>query len=269
MIGEQTPYRFVEQPHGHWYDNKQMYGTTTVTDVIGKSLSYWSSGLACAEFGWINPNPSNKPKPDPKLVDEAAKNGLNMVKQMDLEGYKKLLGRAYKAHKTSLDESAKIGNQLHKEAEMWVNSQLGISPPLLFISPKLQPFVDWCKKSVQKFLFAEACHYSSQLFTGGKDDLIFLDFQDRIVLGDYKSAPKAYFSNFVQSGSYSIQIKENGLVDASGKRLAEPFRVDRLAIFPFGGGFVEPVYQDNVEEYEEAFKAALVLHKSKRKYEGE
>ncbi len=262
MIGEQTPYRYTDDPHVHAYDNKEMYGTTTVLEVLGKVLTYWASGLAVGTLGWLNPKKHSKEE----RLDSATLHHA-LIGKMNVEEYQTLLDRAYKAHSIKLKDTASAGVDLHAAVEAWIKAEIGQGGPPLFIIPELESFLSWASANVKKFLWSEVCHYSSKLFVGGKSDFIYMDMQDRIVLGDIKSSPKVYFNHFAQGGGYSIQIKENGLVDAAGKRLAEPFKVDRLAIFPFGGGFVEPVYQDNVEEYEEAFKAALTLFKSKKSYE--
>ncbi|KKL09949.1 hypothetical protein LCGC14_2560730, partial [marine sediment metagenome] len=49
-------YTFNEDKHLHLLDGKPLTGTSSVGNVLAKGgLVWWSSGLACAEFGWLNP----------------------------------------------------------------------------------------------------------------------------------------------------------------------------------------------------------------------
>ena len=48
-------YTLESENHLHKLDGVALTGTSSVIDVLAKPLTWWASGLACAEFGWLNP----------------------------------------------------------------------------------------------------------------------------------------------------------------------------------------------------------------------
>jgi hypothetical protein len=264
-------YKFIDEnkEHLHTLDGKPLLGTTTVLEVIAKPLTWWASGLACAEFGWMNPKPYNKPKPPQDEVMAKATAGLEMIKGMNIDQYLAHLNKAYRAHKSKLDDSADKGIKLHEKIETWILGQMGMGPGLMFPEPELEPFIEWSKTNIKKFLAVEKCHYSEKLWIGGRSDILYQDFQDRILIGDNKSSKQQYFSHLVQMGGYAIEIEENGLFEPNGAIVMPPLKVDGAVVFAFGEGFKvpEPVY--GLEDYKESYKAALTLYKHKKKFEGD
>ena len=256
-------YTFSEKEHVHKLNGKNLYGTTTILSIISKPLTFWASGMACAEFGWLNPK-----KFDEELCESAAAIAHGNIKNLTQKEYRKLLDKAYRAHASNLKKTASEGTDLHAEVETWIKWKLGQGPEPLFVDKRIEPFILWAEKNVRTFLACEANCYSERLWVGGKFDFMYLDFKSRVILADVKSSRDAYFSHFCQSGAYDLQIQENGLFTAQGERI-EGIRTDISghAIFPFGNGFKEPVISYETQKNKDAFEAALTLYKLQQSFE--
>lgn len=270
-------YRFSKDPHAHYLDDKPLLGTTSITGVINKELSFWAAGMAVGELGWMNPkryedgsyiNKKDKEKLQDRMNECLVKAGakLTEIKMMDIKDYFNLLAVAYKAHDQKKKSRAVEGTDLHDSAEEWIKSQItGI--PMLLPDPKLAPFIEWAKTNVKRFLFSEVCCFSEKLWVGGKTDWGYESMEGRNVLSDLKSRPKVYFSDFAQLGGYGLQILENGVFDDEGRLLFKPMEFDDYAIFPLTDKFTEPVIRSDTFRWRRTFEYAAGLYKSKNDYE--
>lgn len=268
----QSRYSFDASRHVHTLNGVPLYGTTTVLDVLGKNLTYWASGQACAEFGWINQRPSGKPKPPMEEVLAAAQKGHDLIKGMTIEQYVKHLDKAYRAHNTHKEKAADDGVDLHFGLELYIKSKMTDGKIHLTTAQleKMMPFIDWAEKNVKRWLFSEIHCYSERLWCGGIVDNCYIDLQDRIILGDFKSAKDIYFSNVCQLGGYDIQLMENGGFTATGERiLTLPEPIQGHAVFYFGGGFKEPAISYQVDRNKRAFESALSLYRDRQSFETE
>lgn len=280
-------YRFDEKGHVHLLDGNPLYGTTTVIDEAlggGSSFMWWASGMALKAFGWVPLNKDNDGKIQYKEVERMenqanvarikAAEALGRIRGMDGNDYFKLVHDAYRAHSTEKEATADDGTEMHMELERYV--KLCIDRGGLPLSDKdfsskddrVHLFVVWACVNVRKFLWSEACHYSRELWTGGKSDFGYEDLEGKVVLGDFKRSKSVYFKHLVQAGSYSLQIEENGLFDGNGAILRQPFKVDRVAVFPFGSGFERPTVRADVDGWAAAFINTLDLYKLKQEFEG-
>ncbi len=249
-------YSFDEKNHLHSLDGKPLFRTSTVCKVIAKPLTWWASGLAVMKFGWLNPK-----KNTPAKVKAALSKGYKKVTKLKPKAYALLLEEAYRAHSVRLEESAEAGTDLHAELEWFVKSQMGLKPAKEF-DPKIQPFIDWSKTNVKKFLWAEAHCFDEETWTGGITDAGAEMNDGTINIFDFKSSTEAYKSQAIQGGGYAIQIEKNGLWDSQGlknKKLDKP--IDGIYIVPFGAKIVKPVLFADCQAYKDGFKAAVVLHK--------
>jgi hypothetical protein len=275
-------YRFLKEEHLHQVlvgeEWKNLYGTTTVLDVISKPLTAWASGMACAQFGWINQKPYKKPAPPKEAVFAAAKVGFDSIKAMSLEGYVAHLDKAYKAYKEDNKTTASAGTQLHAEIETYIlyclKNNGGKPVEISHMDERVNAFALWAQKNVQTFLWAEMNHFSEKLWVGGQSDLGYVDKQEKIVIGDIKSAKDAYFSHFCQAAFYDIQIAENGGFNADGVQTFDLdrllFGVDRYEVFAMGKPKWEaPDVQTNTGLYKRAALAALELFKVKEIFDGQ
>lgn len=274
-IGRIRRYSFEAGAHIHRLDKEPLIGTTTALGIIDKAgLTWWASGMACAEFGWVNPK-----KHTPEEVVLAAKVGLDRILtkyadmlQNDYKSWIKYLDKAYRAHHTEKGRTAELGTNLHFGVEQFIKSRM-TDGKIHLTSEQLKilmPFIEWSEKNVKKWVFSEMHCYSERLWCGGIVDLAYIDMQDRFILGDVKSAKDIFFSNVCQLGGYTIQLEENGGYTADGDRVFKLERpIEGHAIFHFGGGFKEPAISYRVERNKRAFESALSLYKEKMDFDGE
>ena len=252
-------YQFDSAHHIHLLDGKPLIGTTTALYILDKpGLVWWGSSLACAEFGWVNPK-----KASVKEFEEASKNKLAEIKQMDNEQYLRLLNTAYRAHSVKKTESAEKGISLHEQIENYIKCKVSGTEPLL-IDDSIKPFVEWSEKNVSRFLFSELHCYSEVLWAGGIIDFCYIDKQGRNVLGDIKSSEKPYYSHWLQLGAYTTQLSENGGYTPEGKRV---FTLDKPiayhAVFCERGGLGKPFFNFEMDGVRKAFAYCINLYKEK------
>jgi hypothetical protein len=258
-------YSFDNANHIHTFEGKPLCGTSSIMDVLYKPLTWWASGLACAELGWIKPldsRKSNKEEINLQQIqrEKVAQEFLDKYKTMTPLEYTKLLDKAYRAHTATLNKAATKGTNLHSEAENWVKSVMKGNE----IKPheKILPFVRWAKENVKRFLWSEAHCYSTTLWCGGISDCGVELNNGEYAIIDFKSSKEAYPSSFFQIAGYQLQIEENGLVSSNGKyfKMLEKSITQHIVI-PFGANDPKPVFSGDIEGNKEAFKACLFLYK--------
>lgn len=253
-------YKFDEENHVHLLDGKPLIGTSGVTGVLSKPLTWWASGLACEKFGWINKGNATKGwvKKEDRL-NSAWKKWEEIVK-LDAEQYLSLLDEAYSAHSKKLDSTAKSGTDLHAELERYVKNKM--SNRMAVYEEKIMPFILWAEENVEEFIWSEVNCFSEKLWLGGISDVGAKLKDGKTVIIDFKSSKEAYESQFIQCAGYDIQITENGGYTKDGvKVLTLKDKIDGYIIVPFGAEKVEPVFRWNTDELKEAFEACLKLQK--------
>lgn len=271
-------YSYKEKEHLHLWNEKPLIGTTTSLKIISKPLTWWASGLACGEFGWIQQNKKSADKKDPKvkaMSDDEYKNVimttayayLDKIKCMSTEQYVKLLERAYRKHDSVKDETADDGKDTHSLVERYIKLRMGGNTS--DVEPKIRSFVEWCDKNVDRFLWSEAHCCNQDLWVGGICDFGFVHKNGKVYVADAKrSGP--YYEQFLQCAGYDIQIKKNGLLTHDGAVTTPPSGIpiiDGYAIFPINEKFKEPFFQHNVADYRTEFVHALQLYKGRDRYE--
>ena len=252
-------YRFNEEEHVHLLDGKPLQGTSTVTSIIAKVLTWWASGCAVTELGWTNPKTT-----DEKKRIEVATNYLDSIKLLSPIEWLKKLDSAYSAHSKTLKKSATKGSDLHYELEKWVKGQISGNP----IEPdeKILKFVQWAEKNVKRFIASEVHCYSETYWLGGICDVIWEMNDGTIIIGDFKSAKEVYLSHFVQVAGYHLQLEENGGFDKDGNKILELEKVGGYAVVPFGTESGIPRFRYDTDKKVEAFKAALELYKQNKDF---
>lgn len=271
-------YRFDSENHVHLFDNKPLIGTSTIAGSVGKgsALIYWAVGMAVKELGWTNP----KIVTDYDTRVQNAADKLGEIKTYKSSEYLSLLDKAYRAHSKELKKTADKGVDLHAEIEKYVKSQITGEPIIkeLFeneeIKKQLEPFIKWCETNVKKWLFSEVHVYSEELWTGGIIDAGYIDMNDEFVLADFKSGG-AWLSGFVQLGGYAAEMRDthNQCLDKDGNVVftldfKKYYNPDSLAIFPFKGGFKEPVIiTGQTQKYMRGFENAVALYKLQKEFE--
>lgn len=257
---QEPRYRFDEENHVHLLDGKPLIGTSGVTGVLSKPLTWWASGLAVEKFGWINKKDADGKFRTKEERLAIAFKGWKKIQDLDNEQFLDLLDEAYSAHSKKLDSSAKQGTDLHAELERYVKNKM--ANRMATYEEKIMPFILWAEENVEKFIWSEVNCYSERLWIGGISDVGAKLKNGKIVIIDFKSSKEAYESQFIQCAGYDIQITENGGYTKNGtKILTLEDKIDGYIIVPFGAKVVEPVFRWNVDELKEAFEACLKLQK--------
>ena len=252
---------FSFDPARHLYtvDGEPYIHTTSALSILDKSgLIYWASGMACGEFGWLNPKKNNSAK-----CQEAARKGLDKVRGMSLGEYMGHLNKAYRAHDTRKNEAKETGLDLHALLEEFISCRMDGHDPLL-IDPSIKDFVDWADKNVKKFLFTELCCFTRILHIAGTADFGYEDMFGNLVLGDFKSSEAAYYNMYLQCGAYDLQLSENGGWTEDGQKiftLPKPF--DRYEIFCYRAGLGKPFVTRECNRLKRAFSYCANLYREK------
>lgn len=255
-------YKFDSENHIHLLDGKPLMGTSSVTSVLAKTLTWWASGKAMEVMGWVNSKTNGRVTPKEVRLASAEKM-LNILKEMTPEDYISLTDRAYRAHKESLDDSATAGTDLHALLERWVKLQMGIAKleegdDLSHI----EDFIEWCDAKVEKFLWSEVHTYNEELWVGGISDLGVKLKDGRYGIVDFKSAKEVYDSHYIQIAGYALQLEATGGLDSEGNKLFDlEHPIDFFAVVPFGSKNKTPKITEDVAGYKEDFKNALALYK--------
>lgn len=276
-----TGYKYIDEKgeHLHTFENKPLYGTSSVVKVLQPPLAYWASGHAVKTLGVTDPKVLTKIKNKKATPEEkdamfaSCDEFLGELRTMTTPDYIALMGKAYAAHATSLKESADDGTDLHASLELFVKEEMqGLNTPIDEYPEKIRPVVEWSRKNVKHHLWSEANCFSIDLWCGGISDWGVELNDGRIGVIDFKSAKDAYQSHFWQCAGYDMEISENGLLTPNGELIARIGRkIDFYAVIPFGAPVVAPVFNDeigqrlgvdmSVESCREAFKLLLGIYK--------
>jgi len=254
-------YSFDEEQHIHTLDGKSLSGTSSIVGVLNKpGLTWWASGKALEPLGWT-PTKEVKSK---RGICAVAK--LGEIKKMHGKEYLELLDKCYHNHKDSLEKSADKGIDLHAELERYINSVM--NPKYLVLEPfneRIKPFIEWSEKNVKRFLWSEAHCYddSPDMWVGGIFDFMAELNTGELILGDFKSSPKPYLSQWLQAGGYVLQIEKNGIFDKDGNLLGKIDKpIEKLVIVPFGAKEVVPVFNTiPIGDLKINFKNAVGLYR--------
>lgn len=265
-------YAFDEKKHLHLLDGQPLTGTSSVSSVIAKPLTWWASGLAVKEFGCpdgklLTKIKNRKATPEEvKSLHASAGLMLENIKQMEVEAYVKLIDKAYRAHNTTLKDKAEEGTDLHAELERFVKDEmLGEKRMPDAYNKRIHGFIDWARNNVKTYLWSEAHCYSEKEWLGGISDVGYIANNGDIVLMDFKSSKEAYVTQFWQCAGYDIQISENGIFDPSGQLLGTPVQTfgpfNKYAVVPFGMEYPTPQFFEDIEGAKKAFLAEVLLYR--------
>lgn len=255
-------YKYIDEgkQHLHTLDGKALIGTSSVSNVLAKPLTWWASGLAVAKFGWMNKKDENGKFRTKEERLHQAKGQRGWIAGFTDEGYLELLDEAYAAHSKKLETSAVDGTDLHAEIEKFIKDDMaGVRG---HYDPKIDPFIIWADKNVKRFLWSEGHCYSEKLWTGGISDAGFEDKDGKFAVLDIKSSKDAYLSQFWQCAGYDIEISENGVLDKDGNLIYKLEKtIDYYVIFPFGMKEPEAKLYLDAKGGREAFEAEVFLYK--------
>ena len=287
-MDKKIQYRFNEEPdergkpqhlHELSYDSvewKPLTGTSSVGNIIAKTLTWWASGMAVEKLGWINP----KPKIDRKYIItpiadrlKKARDKQTEIRLMSAEEYLDLLDEAYRAHADNLDDTASEGTDTHALCEEYLKSVMNGNP----VEPtdeKVKKLAVWVKKNVKRVLWSEMCFFSEKWWLGGIGDGGVELNNGEIAVLDFKHAKDVYFNNLIQIALYDIEVSENGGYTKAGEKiftLEKP--ITKYIVFPFGANDLEDILQEQMDkpydiaEFKKYAINALELYRGKSKFE--
>lgn len=258
---------------------ENLTGTSNVTKIISKPLTWWAAGKTLEVLGWKN----SKLKINGKYQSVAIEERLTHIKPywegirtMDDLAIIKLLDTAYRAHDASLDESADAGVDMHAELEEYVKYSMDkIVEANEEWSEKTIKFSQWAVNNIKSFLWSEVHSYDVDLWLGGISDCGAILKNGEYAIIDFKSHEEVYFSDLVQIAGYDILIGKNGGFDRNGKQLMKPpkKKFTKYLVVPFKNKDIQLCLDNQLknpvdtQEFKWAFEAALVLFRSKSKYE--
>ena len=255
-------YKFIDEKksHLHTLDQKPLIGTSTVTNIISKNLTWWAAELAAVE-ALETDNFIPTIREEYLAAKKLGKPGIDALQK------KYPIFKASRfAHYDSKNEAADSGVDMHAELEAYVKycitNNEGKPIDAYLGSPQVKIFRDWSVNNVRKFISSEGHCYSERLWTGGIIDLVYEDMSGNLVIMDFKSSKEAYPNHFIQIAGYAIEAEENGILDAEGNLV---YKVDRLiayySVFPFGAENPEPQIRNDTIGLKAGFEAALTLHR--------
>ena len=255
-------YRFDEANHYHSLDGKPLIGVSTAISILSKELTWWASGMACGELGWLN---SKITAQEARLVSATKK--LEQIKAMTPTEYLLLLDSAYKAHSVRKKKAADSGTDMHSLLENYIVSCMTNGSKAT--DKRIEPFARWAEANVERFLFSEMHCYSEVLHAGGIADFGYIDKKGKKVLGDFKSAAAAYWNMWCQVGGYHTLIEENGGYTRTGDKVMEPTGFHYHAIFAERAGLDKPFFNHETQRARRAFGHCVELYKEKLFFGGE
>jgi hypothetical protein len=257
-----TRYRFINEKgeHLHTFDNRPLYGTSTVIGVIAKPLTWWASGLAVAELGWTNPKETEL-----SLRRQIAERMQGEIVGMEVDEFLALLDKAYSAHSKTLKKAATKGTDMHAELEKYIKDCIAKGGTPLETSQEafapVRDFSKWACENVAHFLISEGHCYSEDLWVGGIMDCMAEMKDGSVAIIDFKSSKDAYDTQFLQVAAYDIEQRENGVFDGKGNNILDPQKVSWYYVIPFGAPKFKVEGRTASSELRNGFEAATVLHK--------
>lgn len=258
-------YKFINTKgeHLHELDGKPLIGTSTVLNVLGKTLTWWAAELSaveCLEAG--------EHIPTIRAEYLEAVNSEDKKKAIDALCKKyPTFKKARFAHFDKKNKAADAGTDMHEELEKYIKSCIETNSGIPLAHSvgeivQVSIFVDWALANIKRFIVSEGYCYSTRLWVGGIVDVLAELKDGQIGIIDFKSSKDVYFSQFLQCSGYAIEISENGLFDKEGNELYKLEKpISFFAVFPFGAKKVEPQFNYDVEAVKKGFESCVQLYK--------
>lgn len=225
-------FRFEEEGHTYWLDDKRLTGVTTILGVIAKpALINWSARTAVEYIR--------------KHKDRFARSEFSEIH------FEQVCKEAVKAHERNKLDAADVGTVAHKAVEQWIKTK---KQPKLEGKAKhiFDNFKLMVKEEKIKFLESERSIYSRKYWYAGTYDFL-CDIGGELYLGDLKTSNGIYGREyFAQMAGYEICRREHGeppvkgfVVIRSGKNLTHEVR-----------------YSHDIETDTKLFLAALEMYRA-------
>lgn len=274
-----TKYRFLNEKKAHLHqintngEWQPLIGTSTASKMAGGdkgALIWWGAEMAGVALLEMGVEKSETIRAEYELVKGIA-DVKEKKKAMDaLQKKYPAFKVARFAHYEAKNDAADKGVDLHAELEKYVKHCLETSdgiPQVHSDNERVKNFAEWAVKNVDKFLFSEGHCYSERLFLGGIADCAAKLKTGELVIIDFKSAKSPYYEHYCQIALYAIQISENGVFDADGNKVMEPFKASVYIVIPFGAQDFKVVPRYDVEEFRKSGEAAVALYKHSQQFE--
>lgn len=274
-IEHEQGYFFDEENHIHELDGKPLIGTSSMSSVLYKPLTWWASGLAVGKLGWVHKGDKTKGFLKKEERINAVREKLDEIKLMNAAQFLDLLDEAYAAHSKKLDRSAQEGTDMHAVMEAYIkhciknnDSQPDKDYQSEYVNiseenkNKLKILIDWSVSTVKRFLWSEAHCYSRKYWLGGITDCGYEDINGKYAVLDFKSSKDVYISQFWQCVGYALQLEENGGFDKNGVKLFELDRpIDYVSVLAFGMKNPEVLSNYDMAGGKEAVESMITLYK--------
>jgi hypothetical protein len=265
---EPKDYNYTDEAkaHLHTFRNKPLLGTSSVVGVLAKNLTWWSAELSaveCLEAG------DKIPTIRAEYLEAKVKGkpGIDAL-QKKYPIFKK----ARFAHFNDKNDKADKGTDMHELMENYVkecmNSFNG-KPYALdsasrgAIDKRLENFIDWSVKEVDKFIWSEIHCYSEGMWVGGISDVGVQLKDGRVGIIDFKSSRDSFDSQFIQVAGYDLQITENGGFTKNGVKIFTlPKPITFYGIIPFGAEEFKVDIRGDVDTLKECFRACVTLYRN-------
>lgn len=205
-------FRFDEEAHAYFLNDKPLMGITTVLGVIAKNnLIQWAANEAVKYMGDLEHRHTNSMKEfvdiwgapcPPDYMPE-----LTIFRSKD---FTKGLEEARYAHRKKKEAAGESGTDLHALAEGYVrlSIQENESRPMDVCPAGLEQFRDWAKQENVTFLASEKRMYSKAWWVAGTCDLIF-EKEGKKYIGDIKTYAKIWDRvPFFQCAGYANLYEE-------------------------------------------------------------
>ena len=243
-------YRFDAKNHVHLFNDKPLYGVTSVLGEFKFIPLYYASGKAVETLGWQNPKYV-------KDRSQKAEDALKEIKDMDVDGFLGLLDEAYHAHSKHSKDAAQKGTDIHAEVEKVVIEAINKDGFITELpgpeAPKqLQQFINWAIGNKVKFLTCENELHSEEYWIGGICDFT-CEMNGKKYVGDLKTSKAIYYEMWEQVAAYGLMMKEEfdgSLIVRAGK-----------------DGVFEVKERYDLETDTKSFLAKLTAFKAKKAYE--
>lgn len=235
--------QFDDVKHIYTVNNKVVYGTTSILQVLAKpALIFWAVNQAI------------------ESLEKSWQAGI-VYDEIQISEH---LNNAKMAHRKRLSKAADIGTKIHQWIQDYIELRLAKKPaPKMPVNKEMQKaikgFFNWAKKHKVQLIASEQKIYSKKYKYAGTYDLEAMVDGKRTII-DFKTSKAIYPEMFLQASAY-LQAKE----EETGKKFDGGVAILRLSkatedIEPFE---VQQVGYEQVQKLIKVFVACLKIYEWK------
>jgi hypothetical protein len=233
-------YAFSKEKHHHSFDDKPLYGTTTVLNIIAKpQLIPWAVKMATENI---------------KSQWKTGKAYTKEERDIILEG-----GRV--RHTNAKTEAGDVGTKVHEAISKWIKKGCPNEMPVktfcgkdVEVTKMFMQFVEWALENNIQFISSETNVFSTNNWYGGIIDFV-CTIDNHLYIGDIKTSSGIYPEHWLQIGAYDIARQEMTGSHADGYIIVNIPRENKMQIQK----------TSETEIYRDGFLHALELYKIMKK----